>query len=133
MLVFSNYEHTLAFAEWYRGCRLTALQGETRMADIISSSQISSAFVTGATGLLGNNLVRLLVARGVRVRALVRSREKAERQFDRLPVEVVTGDMNNVAAFAEKLRGGEVLFHTAAYFRDSFKGGGKHWKELHAT
>ncbi len=29
------------------------------------TSQIQSAFVTGATGLLGNNLVRLLVSRGV--------------------------------------------------------------------
>ncbi len=31
-----------------------------------------SAFVTGATGLLGNNLVRELVARGYAVKALVR-------------------------------------------------------------
>ena len=36
------------------------------------SLQIGPAFVTGATGLLGNNLVRLLVTRGVRVKALAR-------------------------------------------------------------
>src|SRR5260370_6782925 len=64
---FSNYEHTLAFAEWYRGCRLPARQGETRMADMISSSQTSSAFVTVRTWLLGNDLGRLLVSRGMRV------------------------------------------------------------------
>ncbi|WP_208099107.1 NmrA family NAD(P)-binding protein [Nostoc sp. 106C] len=30
------------------------------------------AFVTGSTGLLGNNLVRLLVERGYLIKALVR-------------------------------------------------------------
>ena len=40
-----------------------------------------NTFVTGATGLLGNNLVRELVARGHAVKALVRSRAKGEQQF----------------------------------------------------
>ena len=34
---------------------------------------LHTAFVTGATGLLGNNLVRELLGRGVAVKALVRS------------------------------------------------------------
>lgn len=62
---------------------------------------IRSAFVTGATGLLGNNLVRLLHSRGVAVRALVRSREKAEQLFGRLPVELVTGDIRTFRLFLE--------------------------------
>lgn len=83
-----------------------------------------TAFVTGSTGLLGNNLVRLLVERGWTVKALARSREKAERQLAGLPgVEIVVGDMTDVAAFAGALRGSDVLFHTAAHFRDSYKGG----------
>jgi len=98
----------------------------------IRSSQIQSAFVTGSTGLLGNNLVRLLVSRGVHVKALARSREKAERQFTGLPVEIVAGEMTTVPGFAEQLRGTEVLFHTAAYFRDNYKGG-SHWRELYET
>jgi len=100
------------------------------MSRATSISPIQSAFVTGATGLLGNNLVRLLVSRGVRVRALARSREKAAKQFGDLPVEVVVGDMTNVAAFASHLEGVEVIFHTAAFFRDNYKGG-KHWRELY--
>jgi dihydroflavonol-4-reductase len=88
------------------------------------------AFVTGSTGLLGNNLVRLLVERGHRVKALARSRRKAAEQFAGLDVEVVEGDMTNVPAFQEALRGIDVLFHTAAYFRDSYKGG-RHWEELY--
>ena len=36
---------------------------------------MKTAFVTGATGLLGSNLTRRLLAAGYAVRALVRSRE----------------------------------------------------------
>ncbi|MBK1842875.1 SDR family oxidoreductase [Azospirillum sp. YIM B02556] len=90
------------------------------------------AFVTGATGLLGNNLVRELIAEGWRVRALVRSPEKAARQFAELDLEIVTGDMLDVPGFVDALRGVDVVFHTAAYFRDSYKGG-RHWDALHAA
>ena len=90
----------------------------------------AGAFVTGSTGLLGNSLVRTLVERGHRVKALARSRRKAAEQFAGLDVEVVEGDMSNVPAFQEALRGIDVLFHTAAYFRDSYKGG-RHWDELY--
>ncbi|WP_372438177.1 SDR family oxidoreductase [Pseudomonas chlororaphis subsp. aureofaciens] len=88
------------------------------------------AFVTGATGLLGNNLVRELVARGCAVKALVRSRAKGEQQFKNLPgVELVVGDMGDVEAFAAALQGCDTLFHTAAFFRDNYQGG-SHWQEL---
>ena len=92
-----------------------------------------TAFVTGATGLLGNNLVRALTARGVKVKALARSREKAARQLAGLPgVTVIHGDMQDVAGFAAELRGCDLLFHTAAYFRDSYTGG-QHAAALHTV
>ncbi len=50
------------------------------------------AFVTGSTGLLGNNLVRLLVEQGHQVKALARSREKADHLFADLNVPIVQGD-----------------------------------------
>lgn len=89
-------------------------------------SQEKTAFVTGATGLLGNNLVRLLLAEGYRVKALVRSAKKAEEQFGELMddrLELVPGDLARVEGFAPALQGCDVLFHTAAYFRESYKGG----------
>jgi dihydroflavonol-4-reductase len=88
------------------------------------------AFVTGATGLLGNNLVRLLVEQGHEVKALVRSKEKAQMLLGNINnVECIVGDMENVAGFAGALAGCEVLFHTAAYFREYYQPG-DHWPML---
>ncbi len=91
---------------------------------------MSIAFVTGATGLLGANLVHILIEQGWTVRALVRSLDKAKIQLGDLDVEIIQGDMEAVAGFADHLVGVDVLFHTAAYFRDSYKGG-SHWDKLH--
>lgn len=87
------------------------------------------AFVTGSTGLLGNNLVRELLNQGHEVKALVRSRAKALQLFDDLPIEYVEGDMENVAGFAEALAGCDTVFHTAAYFREYYAPG-DHWQTL---
>ena len=89
------------------------------------------AFVTGATGLLGNNLVRALRGQGHTVRALVRSEEKARRVLEGVEVELVRGDMDNVAGFADALDGCDVVFHTAAYFREYYSVG-DHWPRLEA-
>ncbi|PZU97159.1 MAG: 3-beta hydroxysteroid dehydrogenase [Leptolyngbya sp.] len=88
------------------------------------------AFVTGSTGLLGSNLVRELVNQGYTVKALVRSVEKAKHLLGDVPrVQLVQGDLQNIAAFAPQLQGCDVLFHTAAYFRESY-GLGDHWPQL---
>lgn len=87
-------------------------------------------FITGATGLLGNNLVRECLGRGWEVTALVRSEEKARRQFGDSGVRFVVGDMENVAAFSSELTGHDVLFHTAAYFREYYQPGEDHWAKL---
>jgi dihydroflavonol-4-reductase len=81
------------------------------------------AFVTGSTGLLGNNLVRTLLANGHEVRALARSKEKAARELRDTRAQIVLGDMNDVAGFADALRGVDVVFHTAAYFREYYSPG----------
>jgi dihydroflavonol-4-reductase len=38
--------------------------------------------------------------------------------------------MEDVAGFADALRGAEILFHTAAYFREYYKVGEDHWGKL---
>ncbi len=89
------------------------------------------AFVTGATGLLGNNLVRALLAEGHTVRALVRSETKAWRLLGDTGAELVLGNMDAVPRFAGALAGCDVVFHTAAYFREYY-GAGDHGPKLEA-
>ncbi|MBW4699431.1 MAG: NAD-dependent epimerase/dehydratase family protein [Aphanocapsa lilacina HA4352-LM1] len=87
------------------------------------------AFVTGGTGLLGSNLVRLLVEGRHGVRVLARDPERARRVLGDLPVAVVAGDLAEVDGFAGHLAGCDVLFHAAAYFREYFQPG-DHWQRL---
>ena len=84
---------------------------------------LGKVFVTGATGLLGNNLVRLLVARGYEVVGLVRSREKADRLLGDVKMTFVQGDMRELSGFAPAIEGCEAIFHTAAYFREYYQPG----------
>lgn len=83
------------------------------------------AFVTGSTGLLGNNLVRALEAQGATVVGLARSADKARRLLGDTSARVVAGDMERIDAFASELDGCDVVFHTAAYFREYY-GPGDH-------
>jgi uncharacterized protein YbjT (DUF2867 family) len=60
------------------------------------------------------------------VKALARSASKAQRQFSGLHpdrIEVVVGDLSGPEDFEGSLEGSDVLFHTAAHFRDAYKGG----------
>ena len=94
---------------------------------------IKTILVTGATGLLGNNLVREAIAQGFNVKAMVRNIAKAQRQFKDLPqIEFVEFDMFNIKNLDYDFAGIDALFHTAAFFRDSYKGG-THWQELYET
>jgi uncharacterized protein YbjT (DUF2867 family) len=63
--------------------------------------------VTGATGLNGREVVQRLSARGVPVRALVRSRAKASALAALPHVEIVEGDMARPDTLAAALRGVE--------------------------
>lgn len=91
------------------------------------------AFVTGSTGLLGSNLTQLLLDQGFEVTALTRELTKADKLLGEHPsLKVVQGDMQEVSGFADHLRGCDVLFHTASYFRESFDYG-DHWPQLKAV
>jgi len=61
--------------------------------------------VTGATGLNGSELVRRLSAKGVPVRALVRSAARAEGLSSLPKVEIVEGDMARPETLTGALRG----------------------------
>src|SRR3954469_21186839 len=72
--------------------------------------------VTGGSGFLGSAVVRALVARGVQVRALVRSSSPLGN-FDGLECEVVVGDLTDRASLKSALKDVRYLFHVAADYR----------------
>jgi dihydroflavonol-4-reductase len=69
--------------------------------------------VTGAPGHLGNNLVRLLLERGEKVRAMVLPGEDLT-PLKGLDVEVVEGDVRRPESLDEAFRGADVVFHLAS-------------------
>ncbi|MGH7321019.1 MAG: hopanoid-associated sugar epimerase [Candidatus Rokuibacteriota bacterium] len=74
------------------------------------------ALVTGATGFVGANLVRELVAHGATVRALARPTSN-RRALAGLPVEFAIGDLRDPPSLAPALDGVSVLYHVAADYR----------------
>lgn len=71
--------------------------------------------VLGATGLLGSNLVRALLARGEEVRALVRPSSPA-RTLSGLDIERVTGDLDDADSLARACRGARQIYQAASYY-----------------
>ena len=72
------------------------------------------AFVTGGTGFIGANLIRLLLQEGYTVRALVRPTSRLDN-LQRLEVEVVKGDLGDRDLW-QQMVGCQVLFHVAAHY-----------------
>lgn len=69
-------------------------------------------FVTGASGHVGVNLIRILLGRGERVRALV---HRDRGGLDGLDVEVVQGDVRDPGLLESAFRGAELVYHAAAH------------------
>jgi dihydroflavonol-4-reductase len=67
--------------------------------------------VTGATGHIGANLVRALVAKGRPTRCLVHVSTRALKGLD---AEVVRSDIGDVASLCHAFRGADVVYHLAA-------------------
>ncbi|MDD5556032.1 MAG: NAD-dependent epimerase/dehydratase family protein [bacterium] len=72
--------------------------------------------VTGGTGFTGGRLCRRLAALGHRVRAVVRSPERAA-PLREAGVEVVPGDLGDGRSLAAAAAGCEVVYHIAAAYR----------------
>jgi dihydroflavonol-4-reductase len=74
------------------------------------------ALVTGASGFVGSAVVRKLVERSYRVRALVRT-TSPRGNLAGLDCEIVEGDMRDAASLARAMEGARFLFHVAADYR----------------
>lgn len=73
------------------------------------------ALVTGATGVVGSNLVRALLGAGHDVRVLVRPSSDL-RSLRELPIELCEGDVLEPASLRHAAKGRAVVFHAAAIF-----------------
>jgi nucleoside-diphosphate-sugar epimerase len=72
------------------------------------------ALVTGANGFTGSHLVKVLANNGDRVVGLVRKSSNIDRLAN-CNVELVYGDITDVAALQQAMTEVDVVFHTAAY------------------
>ncbi len=69
-----------------------------------------SLLVTGASGLVGANLVRTLLEQGRNIRAMI---HKDRRALDGLEVETITADVRDQASVERAMTGIEVVYHLA--------------------
>lgn len=76
----------------------------------------SQILITGATGFIGRQLTRDLVAQGDRVRVLARSRLKAHELFGD-QVEICQGDVGDPASLKSACQGVETIYHIAGIYR----------------
>ncbi|MCH8924426.1 MAG: NAD-dependent epimerase/dehydratase family protein [Planctomycetes bacterium] len=81
-----------------------------------------TTLVTGATGLVGNNVVRLLLERGQSVRVLVRE-SSDRRPLEGLDVEIVWGDVRDAEAVVLAVQGVRSVVHAAAMVHIGWQGG----------
>jgi dihydroflavonol-4-reductase len=81
--------------------------------------------ITGASGHVGNNLVRSLLAEGWQVRLLV---HRNASSFENLEVQKVQGDVCHADSLNAAFEGAEIVYHLAA--RVSIEASG--WERLHA-
>jgi dihydroflavonol-4-reductase len=72
--------------------------------------------VTGGSGFLGSAVARALLARGLRVRALVRP-SSPRGNLAGLDCEIAQGDLTEAASLRPALHGVRYLFHVAADYR----------------
>jgi dihydroflavonol-4-reductase len=89
-------------------------------------------FITGATGLLGSNIVSAFLTAEHSVKALARNPAKASGLYVPGDVSMVKGDLADIDAFAGQLAGCDLLVHAAAYFREYYAPG-DHWDRLYRT
>ncbi|MDE5429703.1 NAD-dependent epimerase/dehydratase family protein [Elizabethkingia meningoseptica] len=79
-------------------------------------AQKNLALVTGANGHLGNNLVRLLLSKGIPVRASVRNL-KNKTLFEGLDCEIVQSDITDKQSLINALQGIETFYAVGAAFK----------------
>jgi len=72
---------------------------------MMKSTHDSPILVTGAVGAIGRNLTAMLLAKGYKLRALVRREDERADALRRLGAEVVQGDLTDLASMHRAIEG----------------------------
>lgn len=91
------------------------------LRSLISGDIHLTVLVTGATGLVGNNVVRRLLSEGRQVRALVRP-TYGMRPLQDLDIDVVLGDICDRESLRSAMRDVDLVIHSAGYVHIGWTG-----------
>jgi nucleoside-diphosphate-sugar epimerase len=80
-------------------------------------TKIKTAFVTGGSGFVGRDLIRILKENNISVRALARSDKSIDvvKSLGAIPIQ---GDLDSLDAMADGMQDCDVIFHAAAFVDD---------------
>lgn len=87
--------------------------------------------VTGATGFVGRHVIRSLIKRGRRVRALIRDARTAHRTLPETGVDLILGDVLAPDALGALVEGSAALVHLVGIRRE--QPGGVTFEKLHVA
>jgi UDP-glucose 4-epimerase len=71
--------------------------------------------VTGGAGFIGSHIVRALLRQGAEVRVFDNFSSGKRENLSGLDVEIIEGDLRDASRVAEAVRGGNIIFHEAAF------------------
>ena len=92
---------------------------------------VGKTLVTGATGHLGANLVRRLIADGEEIRVLIRA-GRDNGAMEGLDVERVSGDLRNAREVSDAVKGCDRVYHCAALV-STIEGDAAHKRDVFDT
>jgi len=93
---------------------MSGIDSPSRASRPDSQNRRVDCLVTGATGLVGNNVVRLLLSRGQSVRAMVRSETTCHRSLEGLRLQTAIGALDNERLIQQVVDGASCVVHAAA-------------------
>src|SRR6266446_883360 len=99
---------------WGLATMIATPRGRSKLSSGVAPHM--DVLVTGATGFVGANVARVLVADGYRVRVLARPASSL-RALEGCPVEVRRGDALEPHAVAQAITGCAWVFHVAGDYR----------------
>jgi predicted dehydrogenase/nucleoside-diphosphate-sugar epimerase len=79
-----------------------------------SKRSAPTALVTGASGFIGNYLVKKLISENINVRALVRPNSIHAGRLAMLDVEIIQGDLSDPKVLNEATRGIKTIYHAGS-------------------